>query len=110
MHQDMDRLAGIQTQTPVWIVGAGPEAGDAESHVWGWLAARIDLKIGRVERYMRGATAEYGEERGEDGARFDDRRHAEKVGLLRLSLVPSRPRLCCRVPDLGNVVALWVLP
>ena len=60
MHQNIDRLTGIQTQTPVWVVGAGPEAGNAEGHVCGWQAACIDLEIGRVERLPRSTAAEQG--------------------------------------------------
>lgn len=60
MHQDIDRLTGIQTQTPVWIVGARPEAGNAEGHVRSWQTACINLEIGRVERLPRGTAAEQG--------------------------------------------------
>ena len=36
MYQYVDRLTGVQAQASVWIVGARPEARDAEGHVCGW--------------------------------------------------------------------------
>ena len=58
MNQNIDRLTGIQPQTAIGIVGAGSEAGNGEGDVRAWQAARIDLKIGPVERFRRGAAGE----------------------------------------------------
>ena len=69
MNQDIDRLTGIQTQTPIGIVGAGPEAGNGKGDVCAWQVARIDLEIRRVERFTRGTAAEQGKKCDERGGR-----------------------------------------
>lgn len=89
MHQHIDRLTGIQVQTAIWTIGAGPEAGDGKGDVCGWQAARIDLKIGRVERFTRCTAAEQGQKCGERSASFYDRPRDERVCLQFRSLAPD---------------------
>ena len=73
VHQDINRLTGIQTQTAIGIIGARPEARNCEGDVCRWQATRIDLEIGRIPRLMRGAAPKQGKKCDERGKRSHDR-------------------------------------